>query len=320
MELEAIPISSMGSGVQTVLCVLALLHFATSSSDDNARHVFIFEELERSLHPTLQRSMYNLLHSYAESCGHTFFLTTQSNVAIDFFAADDQCQVVRIRNDGDRSEIQQVSQSLEFCETVDELGIRPSDLFQTNFVIWVEGPSDRIYMIRWIELLTGGELIPGVHYSVLLIGGSCNSHYDASVPALIAAGEIPSLIATFRICKHAAIMHDSDGKTGDWHGSRLVDEVKTHGHGWLTHGRTVENYVPPRILKGICGDSAPARNEDAVKAIQRIDGWKSKTKVQIARKIAKQLTKCDIESDAELLKELQKTIGLIQKHNDMSSA
>src|SRR5207248_2410984 len=34
-----------------------------------------------------------------------------------------------------------------------DLGYRPSDIVQANCVIWVEGPSDRIYVRHWLKRL-----------------------------------------------------------------------------------------------------------------------------------------------------------------------
>jgi predicted ATP-dependent endonuclease of OLD family len=38
----------------------------------------------------------------------------------------------------------------EVAEIGLELGMRASDLVQANTVIWVEGPSDRIYVRHWL--------------------------------------------------------------------------------------------------------------------------------------------------------------------------
>lgn len=37
-------------------------------------------------------------------------------------------------------------------ELLNDLDIRVSDLVQTNRIIWVEEPSDRIYVKRWLQL------------------------------------------------------------------------------------------------------------------------------------------------------------------------
>ena len=34
---------------------------------------------------------------------------------------------------------------------LDDIGIKASDILQSNGIIWVEGPSDRIYINKWID-------------------------------------------------------------------------------------------------------------------------------------------------------------------------
>ena len=45
----------------------------------------------------------------------------------------------------------------EVAEISSELGYRASDLVQSNAVIWVEGPSDRIY-VRYLIATLASEL------------------------------------------------------------------------------------------------------------------------------------------------------------------
>ncbi len=44
-----------------------------------------------------------------------------------------------------------------------------------NGIIWVEGPSDRIYLKNWI-LLLDENLEEGLHYSIMFYGGRLLSH------------------------------------------------------------------------------------------------------------------------------------------------
>src|ERR1017187_7950097 len=55
---------------------------------------------------------------------------------------------------------------------ISELGAKPSDLLQANGIIWVEGPSDCIYLNRWLDLFTEGRLQEGRDYQCAFYGGS----------------------------------------------------------------------------------------------------------------------------------------------------
>lgn len=50
------------------------------------------------------------------------------------------------------STIQRIDNYFSKSELLNDLDIRASDLLQSNGIVWVEGPSDRVYVKRWIEL------------------------------------------------------------------------------------------------------------------------------------------------------------------------
>lgn len=52
-------------------------------------------------------------------------------------------------------------------EIKSRIGVKASDLLQSNCVIWVEGPSDRIYIKKWIELFDGHNLEEGLDYQFI---------------------------------------------------------------------------------------------------------------------------------------------------------
>src|SRR5690606_15355840 len=59
-----------------------------------------------------------------------------------------------------------------------DLGYKASDILQSNCIIWVEGPSDRIYLNYWLASINT-KMIEGVHYSIMFYGGRLFSHLTA---------------------------------------------------------------------------------------------------------------------------------------------
>lgn len=53
-----------------------------------------------------------------------------------------------------------------------DLGYRPSDLLQANAIIWVEGPSDRIYINHWLDQ-QAPDLVEGIDYSIMSTAAGC---------------------------------------------------------------------------------------------------------------------------------------------------
>ena len=56
-------------------------------------------------------------------------------------------------------------------EHLRSLGYRASDLLQANAIVWVEGPSDRIYLLHWLREVAP-DLVEGVDFSIAFYGGA----------------------------------------------------------------------------------------------------------------------------------------------------
>src|SRR4029077_1139622 len=110
------------------------------------------------------------------------FLTTHSSAAIDMFAKDSDAQIIHVRHDGKAANATRAQTYVENAGVIDDLDIRASDLLQANSIIWVEGPSDRIYINRWILLWSDGQLKEGIHYQCMFYGGRLLAHLEACSP------------------------------------------------------------------------------------------------------------------------------------------
>ncbi len=70
---------------------------------------------------------------------------------------------------------------------LDDLGVMSGDLVQANGLIWVEGPSDRIYIRTWMESLSRSRGQPApierVHYAFVSYGGTLLNHLSLSTAA-----------------------------------------------------------------------------------------------------------------------------------------
>src|SRR5690606_30637215 len=122
--------------------------------------------------PAVQRRLFRYLRDRAVRDKFLLFLTTHSSAVIDLFSRDDQAQLVHVRHDGRKATVEPVTCHLSRGRVLDDLDVRASDLLQAIVVVWVEGPSDRLYFNRWVELWSGGELMEQVHYQCVWYGGS----------------------------------------------------------------------------------------------------------------------------------------------------
>lgn len=251
-----IPISSSGSGLKTVLLVLIKLFLETrekssynfGQSLENA--IFIFEELENNLHPAIQRNLFEFLYQWAQEYNSQIFLTTHSTVPINMFSGRENVTLTHMKKENYRII---TNSALSFIENEDilmNLGVRASDILQSNAVIWVEGPSDRIYINKWIELYSKGTLKENIHYQILFYGGRLLSHLTGKVY------ESNELIQLFRANLHSIIVIDSDktasNKRINKTKQRIKNEfIKNQAIVWITQGKEIENYLSRNIFNKI---------------------------------------------------------------------
>jgi len=158
-----VALSHTGSGFKTVILVLSFINLIPyHENTDLKNYIFGFEELENNMHPSLQRRLLLYLEYISEKYGCHFFLTTHSSVAIDFFSNKINAQVIHLVNDGRTVTARRVQTYVDNKGILDDLDIRASDLLQANAIVWVEGPSDRLYFNRWVDLVSDGEVREGM--------------------------------------------------------------------------------------------------------------------------------------------------------------
>lgn len=251
-----IPLSNSGSGLKTVFLVLLnLLVVPEIERKPKSQFTFAFEELENNLHPALLRRLFQYLEHYAVAEGAKIFLTTHSSTALDLFGVSKNAQIIHVTHDGEAARAATVSAHFDHLGVISELGAKPSDLLQANGIIWVEGPSDCIYINRWLDLYTGGRLQEGRDYQCAFYGGSLLARTQFKSPEDAEA----ELVNLFRVNPNIVVVCDGD-RTAK--GARVKDRVRRiraevmripGAHIWVTDAREVENYVPGAVLAKAIG-------------------------------------------------------------------
>ena len=135
-----------------------------------ANYIFLFEELENNLHPSLERRVLKYIDEISQK-GAIIFLTTHSNTVLDSFQNSDNVQMYHVRKENKLIQIKTLNNIIGKKGCLDDLGIKASDILQSNGIIWVEGPSDRIYINKWIELWSNGRYKEGMNYQCVFYGG-----------------------------------------------------------------------------------------------------------------------------------------------------
>lgn len=324
-----IQLSRLGSGLKTIILILLLLNVIPRVDPRlKGRPVsdllFAFEEIENYLHPAIQRRLLLYIREYMLKNGCTAFITSHSNVSIDMLSKDSNAQLIHVVASGLESKVEHAATYIQHKGILDDLDVRASDILQSNGVIWVEGPSDRVYLNRWIALMSDGRLREGAHYQIVFYGGRLLSHLSSSTP-----NECDNLISILRVNKNAAIVIDSD-KREETDGinstkSRLVNEILgTQGVAWVTEGREIENYIPMSVLKRIYSnikEEAPNKYGsffDYLNTIQEGDGDRYKDlKPVFAETITEVFQKSDISMALDLHNRLTEICNAICRWNNI---
>lgn len=323
-----IPLSQSGSGLKTIILVLVNIHLLpTVAKKDLSDFVFAFEELENNLHPSLLRRLLTYLRKMGLEQGCTFFMTTHSNVAIDLFSRDENAQILHVTHDSKEASVRTVSTYVDNKGILDDLDVRASDLLQSNGIIWVEGPSDRIYLNRWISLWSDGSLMEGAHYQCVFYGGRLLSHLSSEDP-----DTVEEAISILRVNRNAVVLMDSDKRDSEAvlndTKHRVIDEVNAMGGmAWVTHGKEVENYIPAEAVASLLNSPDQINQVDQYQNFfDYLDTLKDgmgkrflSKKPLLAEQLAPSMTRDNISNILDLEDQLNKLCSLIRSWNSMGT-
>lgn len=328
-EKGRIALSQSGSGLKTILMVLVYTILLPNIEKDKGSktdkplqdYIFLFEELENNLHPSLERRLLKYIEELANE-GTTIFLTTHSNTVLDSFQNNDNVQIYHIIKENKKVDIKILDNILGKKSCLNDIGIKASDILQSNGVIWVEGPSDRIYINKWIELWSNGEYKEGLNYTCVFYGGRLLANITFEDDS------IKKLVNLMLVNRNSIVLIDSDKRKKyskiNATKKRIEEELnKNNQFCWITKGREIENYIPLEIIKTLNNDSTLNKfdmYEDIAIVLNRIKKDEGKrferNKVGYAQKFIESMTLENMSKSLDLdtnMRKVKKQINIWNK-------
>ena len=247
---EQYSLDQLGSGIHEII------YFALVATLNHG-YLICIDEPEIHMHPRLQREYLEYLLNNTDN---QYFIATHSSAFIN--SNNKEVSVFRVSLDhAGFTECNFVSKMNDLSSLVDSLGCKASDIIQSNCVIWVEGPSDRIYLNYWIHGIDP-NLVEGIDYSIMFYGGRLLNHLSGKDDS-----EDQNLINLLSINRNSFVVVDSDrhqkGKPINPTKRRIQKEFGYRC--WITMGREIENYLNSEQYKDI------ARELDSSFVIKRGD-------------------------------------------------
>lgn len=146
----AVPLQESGTGIGQVLAILYIVLTSTYGRP------ILIDEPQSFLHPGAARKLIEVLKRYSD---HQFIVATHSPTII---SAADPNEIIWLRSKDDvETDFEIINPRLaSWADNVlDELGVRLSDVFGADSILWVEGPTEERCFPKILLKLTGLQLM-----------------------------------------------------------------------------------------------------------------------------------------------------------------
>lgn len=250
----AIELSESGTGIGQVLAMLYVV------VDANYPRTIVIDEPQSFLHPGAVRKLVDIFKEYPQ---HQYIITTHSSEVV---AATEPQYLILLRKEG----FETVSRELNVHEMqevriyLSEVGARLSDVFGSDSILWVEGPTEEICYPVIVEKVLKKQLL-GIKILGVIKTGDFESKHSERILQIYdrlstGSGLVPPAIG---------FIFDRERKT-----EQLQADLIRRGHGKVHFlSRTMyENYLlKPDAIAHVVSDLGPSGGQPV--GTQQIKDW-----------------------------------------------
>lgn len=230
-----VPVGERGSGVGSMF-VLSLVD-AYRERHIDTDYFLLFEEPGIWLHPEAKREMLGSLKQIARSGGQVM-LSTHSPIFID---RRGRGNLYLIQREEGKASLRRINEN--YLSAVEELGARNSDILQSDFVIYTEGPTDAA--ILEVVAQNYVENWERKNITIQHLGGTSNIKNCDPMDLK-------------RINRNFCFLLDSDRQNAEDSPSNSVQEIQSSCEGiqafvHILEYREIENYFSPTGINPTLG-------------------------------------------------------------------
>ncbi len=257
----AVPLSESGTGIGQVLAILYVVMIS------NRPQTIIIDEPQSFLHPGAVRKLVEFLKLYPQ---HQFIIATHSATII---AAANPKTITLARFEEGESTLEQLDTDAEkgIQATLAELGVRLSDLFGADNILWVEGRTEEKCFPLIVENIVGrplmGTEILGIRQTGDLESRDAKKVFEIYRNLSRGASLLPPAIAFIldEECREEAAKHELctlSGNRAEFLPGRMYENYLLNPRGIAEVANAIEGFRTPPLTPEEVGTAIDSRLND----------------------------------------------------------
>lgn len=232
----AIPLKDCGTGIGQVLAILYLVISSASPQ------VIIIDEPNSFLHPSASRKLMNIFKRYPQ---HQYIISTHSPEIIA--SNPDNLILLTLENGETKVKVLETEQKQGIQDAIKEIGLKLSDVYGFDSILWVEGPTEQVCFPKIIA-----KFFPRLEGNLAVEAVKHTSDFEKKyLETTINLYQKLSGRDSYLIPPAIAYVFDNEGKTED----DIRDLKRIGKQASETKDKDIVHFIKPRLYENFILDS-----------------------------------------------------------------